>query len=83
MSVLLSRSFQTDALMTLMFQAVAERLAALGFEYEYFVITFFPEYRKNRTDLAAYLEPSCALRANDGRYLIYENYREPDSGIAD
>lgn len=52
--------------------SIAERLDALGFEPEYFVITFFSEFQRNHADLAQYLERSCTLMAGTAEYLIYQ-----------
>lgn len=63
--------------------SIAERLDALGFEPEYFVITFFREYEKNHADLAVYLESHCTLTAKSDAYLIYERCNRPDAGIGE
>jgi hypothetical protein len=52
-------------------RSVAERLAALGFEPEYFVITDFREYETNHADLRAFLETRCSPVAVAEAYRIY------------
>lgn len=59
--------------------SIAERLDELGFEPEYFVITFFKEYEKNHKDLANYLEHHCSLMARTDLYLIYWRCRPPNA----
>ena len=62
---------------------VAERLDGLGFDPEYFVITFFREYERNHRDLAEYLEGNCVLKARTDRYLVYERCRPLSTGVSD
>ena len=57
--------------------SVAERLASIGFEPEYFVITDFPEFEDHHQDLAVYLESRCHLKARTSNYLIYETCEQP------
>ncbi|HSJ64598.1 MAG TPA: glycosyltransferase family 39 protein [Gemmatimonadaceae bacterium] len=52
-------------------RSVAERLAALGFEPEYFVITDFREYETHHADLRAFLEARCSPVAITDTYRIY------------
>ncbi len=53
--------------------SIQQRLDALGFVPEYFVITDFSEYTKNHGDLQEYLTEYCALVADNARYLIYKD----------
>jgi hypothetical protein len=62
-------------------RSVPERLAALGFEPEYFVITDFREYENNHADLRAFLESQCTPVAIAATYHIYG--RCDVSGTAD
>lgn len=57
--------------------SIAERLAAIPFKPEFFVVTDFPEFEGHHQDLAAYLENRCRLRARTADYLIYEACMEP------
>jgi hypothetical protein len=50
---------------------VAERLAALDFEPEYFVITHLAEYDRHHDDLRQYLKTRCAPIELTEDYLIY------------
>jgi hypothetical protein len=52
--------------------SVQERIDALGFEPEYFVITNFNEFTRLHQDLQSYLVQSCKVLAEDDDYLIYE-----------
>jgi 4-amino-4-deoxy-L-arabinose transferase-like glycosyltransferase len=52
-------------------RSVENRLQALGFTPEYFVITDFNEYNKHHTDLKEYLTQSCSVLAETPQYLIY------------
>lgn len=52
-------------------RSVAERLAGLRFEPEYFVITDFREYETNHADLRAFLETRCSPVAIADAYRIY------------
>ena len=54
---------------------VDQRLDALGFVPEYFVITDFGEYEKHHNDLKQYLVDQCIAVAGNDRYLIYGNCR--------
>jgi hypothetical protein len=51
--------------------SISERLAAIGFEPEYFVITHFREYANNHEDLRRYLESNCRRVALEDQYRIY------------
>jgi hypothetical protein len=51
--------------------SIRERLDALGFTPEYFVITHMQEFEANHRDLASYLETSCQVLAARPDYLIY------------
>jgi hypothetical protein len=51
--------------------SVSERLAALGFEPEYFVITHFREYANHHDDLRTFLEQRCEALAVTDAYRIY------------
>jgi 4-amino-4-deoxy-L-arabinose transferase-like glycosyltransferase len=51
--------------------SVAERLDALGFSPDYFVITDFAEYGAHHADLKNYLERNCSWLAATDEYLIY------------
>ena len=57
--------------------SVTERIDELGFEPDYFVITFFREYEKNHKDLANYVEHSCVLKAQTDLYVIYWRCQPP------
>jgi 4-amino-4-deoxy-L-arabinose transferase-like glycosyltransferase len=57
---------------------VAERLAQLKFEPEYFVVTFFDEYRRHHADLAEYLATRCTLKAATPEYEVYERCVPPE-----
>jgi hypothetical protein len=51
--------------------SVSERLAALGFEPEYFVVTHFREYANHHDDLRTFLEQRCEALAVTAAYRIY------------
>lgn len=51
--------------------SVDQRLDALGFSPEYFVITDFDEFETHHADLRQYLAGNCVLVADNDRYLIY------------
>jgi hypothetical protein len=51
--------------------SIEQRLDALDFSPEYFVITDFSEFSSNHTDLKAYLADRCVLVAGSEQYLIY------------
>lgn len=51
--------------------SIGERLAAIDFVPEYFVITHFGEYANNHEDLRQYLESSCSPVALANEYRIY------------
>jgi hypothetical protein len=53
-------------------QSVTERLDALHFSPEYFVITDFDEFSQHHADLKEFLEDSCLLATKSDKYLIYE-----------
>jgi len=57
--------------------SIGERLAAIPFEPEFFVITDFPEFEGHHQDLAAYLQSRCHLTAQTPDYLIYESCAPP------
>ena len=64
-------------------RSIRERLAAIGFEPEYFVITHFREYANNHEDLRLYLESRCSPLALEDQYRIYHRCLTPavsDSG---
>lgn len=52
--------------------SVQERIDALSFSPEFFVITDFNAYREHHTDLKNFLEENCALIAKSNQYLIYD-----------
>lgn len=54
-------------------QSVKERIMALGFTPEYYVITNFEEYRNLHRDLRDYLVQSCISLAQTDQYLIYHS----------
>ena len=60
--------------------SVAERLAAIRFEPEYFVVTAFKEFERHHRDLAAYLESRCRLKARAPDYLVYDACLPPEPG---
>jgi 4-amino-4-deoxy-L-arabinose transferase-like glycosyltransferase len=53
-------------------RSIDERLNAIGFTPEFFVITDFAEYEANHADLAEYLEGKCSRVAVADEYLIYD-----------
>lgn len=53
--------------------SVEERIAGLGFEPEYFVITHFDLYNRKHQDLQAYLMDNCLPLEETESYLIYAN----------
>jgi 4-amino-4-deoxy-L-arabinose transferase-like glycosyltransferase len=53
---------------------VEERLNALGFEPEYFIITDFNEFNDRHADLKAYLQAHCLPLVQNAHYLIYDGY---------
>jgi hypothetical protein len=57
-----------------------ERLAGLGFEPEFFVITAFGEFAEHHEDLRAYLESSCEAIAVRDEYRIYGRCAAPGAG---
>jgi hypothetical protein len=58
--------------------SIGERLAALDFDPEYFVITFLTEYENHHADLARYLEGHCVVKARTTEYLIFERCSPPE-----
>ncbi|HEX6313963.1 MAG TPA: glycosyltransferase family 39 protein [Gemmatimonadaceae bacterium] len=60
-------------------RTLTERMGALPFEPEYFVITHFPEYAANHADLRQYLESNCLPVAMTAQYHIYGSCRKPGS----
>jgi hypothetical protein len=54
-------------------RSVDERLHALGFSPEFFVITQCHEFDNHHSDLKEYLTSSCALVAENANYLIFGN----------
>ena len=55
--------------------SIEERLAALNFVPEYFIITNFREYEQNHTDLRDYLDANCSIFSKSDEYLIYSGCR--------
>jgi hypothetical protein len=53
--------------------SIEERVAALGFPPEYFVITDFERFNRHHADLKEYLVNHCSLVAERDQYLIYGN----------
>ncbi len=53
--------------------SVEERMDALGFIPEYFVVTNFELYDRIHTDLRIYLERECSRRVATSSYLIYSS----------
>jgi hypothetical protein len=53
--------------------SVQERIAGLGFEPEYFVITHFDLFHRHHQDLQAYLGENCEVLAQTESYLIYNS----------
>jgi hypothetical protein len=51
--------------------SVEERIAGLGFEPEYFVITHFDLFNRKHQDLQAYLIDNCFPVEETESYLIY------------
>jgi hypothetical protein len=58
-------------------RSVRERVEAMGFVPEYFVITHFREYAANHDDLRQYLESRCTPVALTDAYLIYGRCQAP------
>lgn len=54
-------------------QSVQERIDQLGFEPDYFVITYFDLYQRKHQDLETYLESACSARMETTEYLIYSH----------
>lgn len=54
-------------------RSVQQRLDALGFQPEYFVITNFDLYHRKHQDLQQYLEQECILLAQTDQYMIYSS----------
>jgi len=52
-------------------RTIEERLNAVGFSPEYFVITDFEEFNRHHTDLKEFLANRCSLVAASEKYLIY------------
>jgi hypothetical protein len=52
--------------------SIEERLEALGFVPEYFVITDFDSFDRRHPDLKEFLSEHCALVAQSEQYLIYD-----------
>jgi hypothetical protein len=52
-------------------RSIQERLDALGFAPEYFVVTHFTEYAAHHIDLKEYLVKNCSLLVDRHRYQIY------------
>jgi 4-amino-4-deoxy-L-arabinose transferase-like glycosyltransferase len=52
-------------------RSIQERLDALGFVPEYFVVTHFTEYAAYHLDLKDYLDQNCSLLVARDRYQIY------------
>jgi hypothetical protein len=57
-------------------RSIEDRLKALGFMPEYFVITDFNEFSKHHTDLKEYLTMSCSVLAETRQYLIYSSCKK-------
>jgi hypothetical protein len=57
--------------------SIEERLDALDFTPEYFVITQFEEFGTHHADLKEYLISNCSGVAESHQYLIYEACTEP------
>ena len=53
--------------------SVQERIDALGFVPEYFVITNFDLYNRKHQDLGTYLANNCSVLAETNSYLIYSS----------
>jgi hypothetical protein len=53
--------------------SVQERIDSLGFEPEYYVITFFDLFRRKHTDLEEYLKSNCTLEAKSEQYLVFSS----------
>lgn len=51
--------------------SVEERLQKLGFDPEYFIITYFDLFHRKHQDLQVYLESHCRKYAQTDQYLIY------------
>lgn len=54
---------------------VAERLQAIPFHPEFFVVTAFEEFDRHHADLAAHLHANCTLKAKSPEYLVFERCR--------
>lgn len=53
--------------------SVQDRLNALGFNPEFFIITNFDLYNRKHQDLKAYLDEHCSIFAKTDLYLIYRS----------
>ncbi|MEO8354720.1 MAG: glycosyltransferase family 39 protein [Chloroflexota bacterium] len=53
--------------------SVTQRIDALGFAPEYFVVTQFSLYNRKHQDLKAYLEENCVPLMQKEQYLIYSS----------
>jgi hypothetical protein len=53
--------------------SIEERLAALNFTPDYFIITHLSEYRVHHADLEAYLTENCDLISDHDQYYVYKN----------
>jgi 4-amino-4-deoxy-L-arabinose transferase-like glycosyltransferase len=54
--------------------SIEERLKALNFSPEYFIITDFKRFKMHHGDLKEFLVNNCTLIAEDSKYLIYEAF---------
>jgi hypothetical protein len=51
---------------------VRDRINALGFSPDYFIITYFAEFNKHHADLKDFLAKNCHLVEGNDEYLIYD-----------
>lgn len=56
--------------------SVDERLTAIGFSPQYFIITNFGEFNAHHGDLRQYLEINCSIMKESDQYLIYSDCSE-------
>lgn len=57
-------------------RSIEERLDALDFIPEFFIVTNFREYNTHHADLKEYLEQNCSELAERDEYLIYSNCKK-------
>lgn len=61
--------------------SVQERIAGLGFDPEYFVITHFELFNRHHQDLQVFLDENCNVLAQTDSYLIYDSCKYLDFAV--